>query len=128
MLDEAAPLLFSNCKFHETLRLRLTFLENNCFVFSCLAGSPKLSCQPFIFRRAKCFEAAKALGLSSLREAPVADIEKQKDLMKQDEVMYRRYRHVVTEIDRTTKAAEALKAQDYATFGKLMIESHNSLR
>ena len=42
--------------------------------------------------------------------------------------MFKRFRHVVTEIDRTTKAAELLEKQDYETFGKLMIESHNSLR
>ena len=42
--------------------------------------------------------------------------------------MYRRFKHVVTENDRTERAADALQAQDYVTFGQLMVESHNSLK
>lgn len=41
---------------------------------------------------------------------------------------YRRVRHVIGEIDRTQKAADALKKGDYTTFGKLMVASHNALR
>lgn len=44
------------------------------------------------------------------------------------EVAYRRCRHVVGEIARTIEAAEALKAGDLANFGKLMYQSHYSLR
>ena len=42
--------------------------------------------------------------------------------------MYCRARHVIGEIQRTTEAADALERGDYATFGRLMVESHNSLR
>ena len=45
-----------------------------------------------------------------------------------DDVTYRRARHVIQEIERTSQAAEALKTSSYKTFGKLMVESHNSLR
>lgn len=44
-----------------------------------------------------------------------------------DEV-FRRARHVIGEIARTEEAAKALQNKDYRTFGKLMVESHNSLR
>lgn len=44
------------------------------------------------------------------------------------EEVYRRARHVIGEIARTEQAAQALKNRDYKTFGKLMVESHNSLR
>ena len=37
-------------------------------------------------------------------------------------------RHVVTEIPRTEEAAAALEVGDYSTFGRLMVDSHNSLR
>lgn len=77
-------------------------------------------------RRRQCEEAAKALGKASLREATVADLEAKKDQL--DEVAYRRACHVIGEIARTTKAAEALKQGNYQEFGKLMVESHNSLR
>jgi galactokinase len=46
----------------------------------------------------------------------------------EDPVMFRRVRHVVSEIRRTEEAADALDEGDYETFGRLMIESHNSLR
>ena len=45
-----------------------------------------------------------------------------------DREVYCRARHVIGEISRTTEAAEALQKEDYATFGRLMVESHNSLR
>lgn len=45
-----------------------------------------------------------------------------------DSVTYRRAQHVITEIERTAQAAEALKRGAYQEFGKLMVESHNSLR
>lgn len=35
---------------------------------------------------------------------------------------------MVGEIQRTTEAATAIEKEDYQTFGKLMVESHNSLR
>ena len=41
---------------------------------------------------------------------------------------FRRARHVVGEIQRTAQAAAALSRGDYRAFGRLMVESHNSLR
>ncbi|KFR17454.1 Galactokinase, partial [Opisthocomus hoazin] len=43
------------------------------------------------------------------------------------EEVYRRARHVIGEIARTAQAAQALQDMDYKTFGRLMVESHNSL-
>ena len=45
-----------------------------------------------------------------------------------DKEVFRRGRHVIGEIRRTLEAAEALERSDYQTFGRLMVESHNSLR
>ena len=45
-----------------------------------------------------------------------------------EEVEYRRARHVVSEIQRTYDAVEALGSGDYKKFGELMVGSHNSLR
>ncbi|XP_063264945.1 galactokinase isoform X3 [Prinia subflava] len=44
------------------------------------------------------------------------------------EEVFRRARHVIGEIARTAQAAQALQHRDYRTFGRLMVESHNSLR
>lgn len=44
------------------------------------------------------------------------------------EVIFRRARHVISEIERTKTAAEALPAGDLKHFGELMYQSHESLR
>jgi galactokinase len=45
-----------------------------------------------------------------------------------DEVAHRRARHVVGEVQRTKEAVKALRKGDIETFGKLMTQSHISLR
>lgn len=44
------------------------------------------------------------------------------------ELVGRRVRHVVSEIERTSRAIEELNSADYTAFGKSMTESHASLR
>lgn len=44
------------------------------------------------------------------------------------EPLLRRFRHVVTEADRVDDAESAMRAGDRAAFGRLMLESHRSLR
>uniref|UniRef100_UPI00358F94A7 galactokinase isoform X2 n=1 Tax=Myxine glutinosa TaxID=7769 RepID=UPI00358F94A7 len=85
-----------------------------------LAGSE------YALRRQECQEAAKALGLPSLRVAKQDDL---RELRRHvSDVVFRRARHVITEIARTTQAAHALRTGDFGAFGKLMTESHTSLR
>ena len=45
-----------------------------------------------------------------------------------DPVIFRRARHVITENERTLRAAEAIRQGDWESAGDLMYESHNSLR
>ena len=45
-----------------------------------------------------------------------------------DNEVFQRAHHVVSEIDRTIEGAQALERGDYELFGKLMVESHHSLR
>ena len=45
-----------------------------------------------------------------------------------DETVYRRARHVISEIERTTEATTALENGNINKFGELMVQSHNSLR
>lgn len=77
-------------------------------------------------RRKQCETAAKTLGKPSLREVTMAELEANKG--KLEDVEFCRARHVVGEIQRTTEAAAALERENYEKFGKLMVESHNSLR
>ena len=77
-------------------------------------------------RRAQCEEGARRLGVSALRDLDVASFEAQsKDLPP---VLRRRCKHVVHENDRTLRAAQALREGDLHSFGRLMNESHTSLR
>ncbi len=77
-------------------------------------------------RRAECTEAARVLGVPSLREASAADVQAARDRMTPE--VFRRARHVVTENARTEQAAQALAEHGYQAVGALMYESHRSLR
>jgi galactokinase len=82
-------------------------------------------------RRADCaagveYFARKIPGVRSLRDVSLEQLERfGKGLSP---VIFRRCRHVVSEIARTVEAAAALRAQDLKLFGRLMGESHRSLR
>lgn len=82
-------------------------------------------------RRAACEEGVRILkqhlpGIRSLRDVLRSDLERNRS--KLPEVIYRRCRHVVTENARVEEAALALAGPDLSRFGKLMAESHVSLR
>jgi galactokinase len=61
-----------------------------------------------------------------LRGATMAELLACKEHMTPIE--FQRARHVIGEDVRTIDAVEALRQRDYATAGRLMVESHNSLR
>ncbi len=77
-------------------------------------------------RRAQCEQAAKILGVPSLRDADPEKLEQARG--KMDDVVYRRARHVISEIERTIHAAEGVRASNWPTVGQLMYASHTSLR
>jgi galactokinase len=77
-------------------------------------------------RRRDTTAAAAFLGVPALRDVSVADFERRAAGM--DPEMRRRARHVVTEDERTLAAAGALERGDAAEVGRLMNESHASLR
>jgi len=72
-------------------------------------------------RRSECESAARMLG-RSLRDVTLPDLE------NLPETFYRRARHVVTDNARVQSAAAALKSNNLDEFGRLMHESHCSLR
>lgn len=82
-------------------------------------------------RRAACEQAVQLLRarlprIAALRDVSPAQLEASADLLPP--VVYRRARHVVSEIERTLAAAAALERGDLARFGALMDASHASLR
>ncbi len=64
--------------------------------------------------------------LSSLRDVTQSELERA--LSRGETLALRRARHVVGEIGRVAAAVEALRADDFAGLGRLMQESHQSLR
>lgn len=77
-------------------------------------------------RRAQCEEAARLLGVKSLRDVTADQLEHAK--AKMSDLVYRRARHVIGEIERTTHAAEGVRNSNWPTVGQLMYASHKSLR
>ncbi len=73
-------------------------------------------------RRAECDDARRLLGLSSLRDASLAD------LGRLPEPLDRRVRHVIEENARVDAAVAALAADEVAALGPLLDASHASLR
>src|SRR5580700_7409040 len=62
-------------------------------------------------RRAQCDAAVKILGVPSLRDATPDALANEKGRM--DDVVFRRARHVIGEIERTIQAAEAVRASNW---------------
>ena len=84
-------------------------------------------------RRRECEEAVVRLrdllgkpGLGSLRDVRSDEIDVSE--IADDDVVLRRARHVVTEIDRVAEAVDALGRDDFARLGELMVASHLSLK
>jgi len=80
----------------------------------------------YAVRRSQCEEAAKILGIASLRDATFELLEQKKNQMS--DVVFRRARHVIGENERTLHAAEGVCASNWPTVGQLMYASHRSLR
>lgn len=82
-------------------------------------------------RRSQCESALaqlqKVVDIQSLGDLSIEEFEKIKDEIS-DEVNRRRAKHAVYENQRTLQAVAALEAQNLTEFGRLMNESHISLR
>ena len=86
----------------------------------------ELSDGGYASRRKATEDGLKIIGKPSWRNVTAEDVEAAKEQM--GDVVYRRSRHVVGEIQRTTDAAKALEQGDFETLGSLMYASHASLR
>ena len=127
-LDHA---IFLNC---DTLEFELVpvKLEGIKVVISNTHSPHKLDSGAYNDRVAQCQLALKQLRtvrpeLKNLAELTEAEFEKIESAIT-DPVAHKRARHVVGEVQRTTDAVKALQAGDIETFGKLMNQSHISLR
>lgn len=121
--------------------------ENQLILIDCQSGEPELvpftnpdleiivantcvshdlSDGGYAARRKDTEDGLAIIGKPSWRDVSLAEVEAAKDQMSAQ--VYRRSRHVVGEIARTITAANDLKNDDYGNIGRLMKESHDSLR
>lgn len=106
-------------------------LEGARIVISCSNKKRGLGDSKYNERRAECEKALeeikREIPVDSLGALTEEQFEKVKGAVK-DPVRRKRAKHAVYENQRTVKAVEALKTNDLNLFGKLMNESHISLR
>ena len=77
-------------------------------------------------RRASCESVALKLGIHSMRELTIAQLEESRDSITS--VEYLRARHAVSEMQRVLDCVEALSISDFEKVGRLINQSHASLR
>jgi galactokinase len=88
--------------------------------------SHRLADTEYALRRREAEEAARRLGVPSLRDATPAAVEEAATVL--GPVLHRRARHVTTENTRVLQAADALRRGAPAEVGPLLDASHASLR
>jgi galactokinase len=77
-------------------------------------------------RRSQCEEAARLLGIPSLRDATTHSLAQLRGIAS--DVVFRRARHVITENERCREFRSGLASQDIERVRGLMAESHQSLQ
>lgn len=106
-------------------------LKDAKIVIACSNKKRGLGDSKYNERRSECetalAEIQTAVGIDSLGDLTEEQFELYQTAIK-DEVRVKRARHAVYENQRTVKAVEALKNNDVELFGKLMNDSHISLR
>ncbi len=92
----------------------------------------KLADSKYNERRSQCEEGLATLQAAGLNVPDLCSITPQvfaeKGSAIKDDVIYRRVRHCVTEMDRVLKAVDALKANNLTELGQLLYASHESLK
>ena len=77
-------------------------------------------------RRASCESVVVKLGITSLRELSMEQLENSRALLTETEFV--RARHAVTEMKRVLECVDALSNSDFEKVGHLINQSHTSLR
>ena len=129
LFGKAQKALMLDCR---SLDFRLLPLPDNVRLLICnTMVKHELASSAYNERRAQCEAGVKHLSqflpnVTALRDVTIEQLEQfGRDL---PEVVYRRCRHVVTENARVLAAANALERGNLNHFGRLMAESHQSLR
>lgn len=130
-MGKADHAIFLNCK-DLSYKLVPINMDGYKIVISNTNKKRSLADSKYNERRSQCEKGLEILRKALSEASCLGDItfeqfDKNKNLIV-DEVIRKRVEHVITENERVLKSVEALKNNDLEKFGKLMIESHNSLR
>lgn len=115
--------LFLDCR---TLTYSLVELGDACFAIMNTHVRHSLADSEYNIRRKECEAAAERLGVSALRDVAFDDLSFA--LSELPETLAKRVRHIVTEDRRVIRTVNALREGDLTEVGKLLRESHESLR
>ncbi|HTB22533.1 MAG TPA: galactokinase [bacterium] len=128
-VGEPHSALFLDCRTlaHESLPVLWKDAE---FVVINSGVSRSLNSSKYNERREECDLAVRKLSVRFPKVASLRDatLEMLKEVPDDKGTWWRRARHVVSEDGRVLKALEALRSGDPSAFGKLMTESHASLK
>lgn len=80
---------------------------------------------PYNKRRASCEHVAEVLGVETLRDAELADLEKVKGSISEED--YNRAKYVIEEKQRVLDVCDALEKGDYETVGDRMYKTHEGM-
>ncbi|MCS6849083.1 MAG: galactokinase [Anaerolineae bacterium] len=123
-LGKAGHALFIDCR---SLAYELTPMPRGVTVLVVDTSAPRsLAASAYNERRAQCEQAARTLGAPALRDVSVETFEQRRSELP--DLIARRAAHVIYENQRVLDAVAALRANDVAMFGRLMNQSHDSLR
>jgi galactokinase len=124
---EPGHLLLLDCESENFVQTPLASTDWSLIIINS-GVSHELASGEYADRRAACEQAARHLRVPSLRHIAVEGLEAAFSKASVTLEMRRCVRHVVTENVRTMQCVAALKAGDFMTAGKLLNESHASLR
>ena len=126
----AGHALLIDCRALESEAIPLNLGETEIIV--CNSGvKHALASSEYNTRRAECEQGVKLLSeylpeITALRDVNISDFERFAGSLP--DVIRRRCRHIITENVRTVEAAKAFGRGDIETAGRLMSESHTSMR
>ena len=128
LLAEAGRALLLDCRDHSTEQVPFDLAAHGLalLVMDTRAEHALVDGQ-YAERRESCEQAARELDVTSLREVSVDDLSERLAQLSSD-LLRRRARHIITEVERVRETVEALRHNDFPTVGRLFVASHASMR
>ena len=117
--------LLLDCRTIESKAYEIDFKDHQLMLINTNVKH-SLSDSAYNDRRSACESIAELLNIETLREASEEDLEKIIDKVTPEN--YQKALYVIQEINRTQKAAKAIKENDLETLGTLIYASHNGLQ